>query len=179
MVRLSTDALRPPSARFNYPNALSGLVSIARTEGLASVFRGWGPTCARSVVMNASQLSCYDLIKAWLLSTGRWREGVPLHLVTATMGGTVAVTLCSPLDVLKSRVQNSRTGGVSLGGRSWWSLRSLRLWTSYTLPCASQVPPLVPVLPFPPLSSPLHSPAPLSTPPPPAPPPALSTPLLL
>ena len=52
-------------------------------------------------------LVSYDVIKKRLLQTGHFSDTAPLHLLTATLGGTVAVTACAPIDVMKSRVQAS------------------------------------------------------------------------
>ncbi len=53
----------------------------------------------------------YDLIKARLLRTGYFTDTVPTHLLTAACGGTIAVTLCAPVDVIKSRIQSSTVSG--------------------------------------------------------------------
>ncbi len=50
--------------------------------------------------------SSYDVIKEHLLAFGM-HDGPPLHLLTATLGGTVAVTICAPVDVIKSRIQSN------------------------------------------------------------------------
>jgi dicarboxylate transporter 10 len=54
-----------------------------------------------------TDVTSYDLIKKRLLQTGHFSDTAPLHLLTATLGGTVAVTACAPIDVMKSRVQAS------------------------------------------------------------------------
>jgi len=59
MVRMSADGTLPPSQRLHYKNAIHGLYRIAKEDGLARCFRGVQLTLARSVVMNASQLSWY------------------------------------------------------------------------------------------------------------------------
>ena len=65
----------------------------------------------------------YDMIKESLLLTGHFRDAVPLHLITAVMGGTIAVTLCAPVDVMKSRIQSSSQPGVvgpTLSPSTYW-----------------------------------------------------------
>ena len=47
------------------------------------------------------------MIKDLLLSSGYFTDSVPTHMLTATLGGTVAVTCCAPIDVMKSRIQSS------------------------------------------------------------------------
>jgi dicarboxylate transporter 10 len=60
----------------------------------------------------ASTYASYDVIKERLLLSGHFTDSVPLHLITATLGGTIAVTACAPIDVIKSRVQSSTAQGV-------------------------------------------------------------------
>jgi dicarboxylate transporter 10 len=57
LVRMSGDGVRPPDQRFNYRNAIQGLYRIYGERGIAGMFRGTVPTTARSVLLNASQLS--------------------------------------------------------------------------------------------------------------------------
>jgi len=63
-------------------------------------------------LLNEAQGTSYDVIKKRLLMTGYFSDTAPTHLITATLGGTVAVTACAPIDVMKSRVQASRTGNI-------------------------------------------------------------------
>ena len=63
-------------------------------------------------LLNKAQEISYDVIKRRLLMTGYFSDTAPTHLITATLGGTVAVTACAPIDVMKSRVQASRTGSI-------------------------------------------------------------------
>ena len=42
LVRMTSDFVRPPDQRYNYSNAISGLVTLVREEGAHSLFRGMG-----------------------------------------------------------------------------------------------------------------------------------------
>lgn len=44
---MTSDTLRPPEQRFNYSNALTGLVSLVRNEGLGGLFKGVGTNTVR------------------------------------------------------------------------------------------------------------------------------------
>lgn len=61
----------------------------------------------RAVLMNASQLVSYDFFKDSLLSSGMLGNGMPLHILSSALSGTVATTICAPADVVKSRVMNA------------------------------------------------------------------------
>jgi hypothetical protein len=57
--------------------------------------------------MNSSQLVSYDFFKDSLLSSGMLGNGMPLHILSSALSGTVATTICAPADVVKSRVMNA------------------------------------------------------------------------
>ncbi|PWZ00595.1 putative DIC1-mitochondrial dicarboxylate carrier protein [Testicularia cyperi] len=114
LVRMTSDVNKKPADRFNYPNAISGLFRMTKEEGVGSLFRGLGPNTVRAILMNASQLATYDTFKSMLLSSGFFVEGTPLHFSASFMAGTVATTVCSPADVIKSRVMNSHGNGQGL-----------------------------------------------------------------
>lgn len=111
LVRMTSDVNKPKEQRYNYRNAISGLVRMTKDEGIASLFRGLGPNTVRAVLMNASQLATYDVFKSALLGSGYFNEGTTLHFSASFMAGTVATTVCSPADVIKSRVMNARGSG--------------------------------------------------------------------
>ncbi|KAK0533485.1 hypothetical protein OC835_002635 [Tilletia horrida] len=116
LVRMTSDANLPPNKRYNYSNALVGLVRMAREEGLSSYARGLAPNTVRAVLMNASQLATYDVFKDALISSGLFRDGIVLHFTASFCAGTVATTVCSPADVIKARVMSSSSSGSSPGG---------------------------------------------------------------
>ncbi|CAD6892360.1 unnamed protein product [Tilletia controversa] len=116
LVRMTSDANRPPDKRYNYANAVVGLVRMAREEGLSSYARGLLPNTVRAVLMNASQLATYDVFKDALISSGFFRDGIMLHFTASFCAGTVATTVCSPADVIKARVMSgssSSPGGLA------------------------------------------------------------------
>ena len=45
----------------------------------------------------------YDAVKDFILSSGRIKEGVPLHLASAIVAGVSATLVASPVDVIKTR----------------------------------------------------------------------------
>lgn len=40
LVRMTTDEVRPPKDRFNYKNAVDGLIRLVREEGVSALGRG-------------------------------------------------------------------------------------------------------------------------------------------
>ncbi|KAF8900913.1 mitochondrial carrier domain-containing protein [Mucidula mucida] len=118
MVRLQGDFAKPPEKRFNYKHCFDALFRMVREEGASSLLRGVTPNVFRAILMNASQLASYDFFKAELLGLGEvpginytFRDNIVTHFTASFAAGTVATTVCSPADVLKSRIMNASGPG--------------------------------------------------------------------
>ncbi|GLA35823.1 mitochondrial dicarboxylate transporter [Aspergillus niger] len=106
-VRMQSDAALPPAQRRNYRNAIHGLVTMTRTEGPASLFRGVWPNSTRAVLMTTSQLASYDTFKRLCLENLGMSDNMGTHFTASFMAGFVATTVCSPVDVIKTRVMTA------------------------------------------------------------------------
>lgn len=107
-VRMQHDAALPPADRRNYRHALDGLVRMTREEGWRSLFRGVWPNSARAVLMTASQLASYDGFKRALLELTNAKDDLATHFGASFAAGFVATTICSPVDVIKTRVMSAK-----------------------------------------------------------------------
>ncbi|TFK91295.1 dicarboxylic acid transporter [Polyporus arcularius HHB13444] len=107
MVRMQGDFAKPPEKRLNYKNSIDGLIRMVREEGWSSLGRGVGPNVFRAILMNASQLASYDFFKNELLKTGYFEDNIYVHTTASFAAGTVATTVCSPADVIKSRIMSA------------------------------------------------------------------------
>ncbi|KAK5707042.1 Mitochondrial dicarboxylate transporter [Elasticomyces elasticus] len=108
-VRMQNDASLPAADRRNYKHAIDGLIRMVREEGFASLFRGVWPNSTRAVLMTASQLASYDIFKKELLQRTSMGDNLYTHFTASFMAGFVATTVCSPVDVIKTRVMSSKT----------------------------------------------------------------------
>ncbi|KAK6360295.1 Mitochondrial dicarboxylate transporter, variant 2 [Orbilia blumenaviensis] len=106
-VRMQQDGALEPSKRRNYKNAIDGLIKMVKSEGFSSLFRGVGPNSGRGALMTASQLASYDEFKMLLLGTGVFEDNLMTHFVASTMAGGVATLICSPVDVVKTKIMSS------------------------------------------------------------------------
>jgi len=111
MVRLQGDMAKPVDKRLNYKHCFDGLFRMVREEGFSSLGRGVGPNVVRAILMNASQLASYDFFKRELLKTPYFEDNMGCHIAASFGAGTVATTVCSPADVLKSRIMNASGSG--------------------------------------------------------------------
>ncbi|KAF8420120.1 mitochondrial carrier domain-containing protein [Tirmania nivea] len=113
-VRMQNDRSLPPSRRLNYKHALDGVYKMLTTEGPSSLFRGVWPNTLRAALMTASQLATYDEFKTLILGAGLGSDGVGTHFAASLMSGLVATTVCSPVDVVKTRVMVGQEKGVGV-----------------------------------------------------------------
>jgi dicarboxylate transporter 10 len=111
-VRMQNDAALPAAERRNYRNAIHGLSRMVKEEGVHSLFRGVWPNSLRAVLMTASQLASYDIFKSELLRRTTMKDDVYTHFTASIMAGFVATTVCSPVDVVKTRIMSAKSGGT-------------------------------------------------------------------
>ncbi|KAF3914378.1 hypothetical protein ABW21_db0200716 [Orbilia brochopaga] len=133
-VRMQQDGALPAEKQRNYKNAIDGLIKMVRQEGVTSLFRGVGPNSGRGALMTASQLASYDEFKMLLLRSGMFEDNLTTHFTVriaklqiinggrrlanveqaSTMAGGVATLICSPVDVVKTKIMSSHDPAVSL-----------------------------------------------------------------
>lgn len=108
-IRMQNDSTLPVSQRRNYRNAFDGIIRIGRHEGILSLFRGLTPNLVRGVLMTASQVVTYDIAKGLLVDVFSL-DGLKksTHFSASLMAGLVATTVCSPADVVKTRIMNAK-----------------------------------------------------------------------
>jgi dicarboxylate transporter 10 len=106
-VRMQHDASLPQAERRNYKNAVDGLIRMVREEGSKSLWKGVWPNSMRAVLMTASQLASYDGFKRLILKHTSLKDNLTTHFTSSLMAGFVATTICSPVDVIKTRIMSS------------------------------------------------------------------------
>lgn len=109
LIRQMSDGKLPPAERRNYANVFNALFRIAKDEGVATLWRGVGPTIGRSIIVNAVQLATYSQAKELLMKTGYFQEGILLHLSGSMLSGFATTVASLPIDIAKTRVQNMKT----------------------------------------------------------------------
>ncbi|KAJ3186772.1 Mitochondrial dicarboxylate transporter, partial [Irineochytrium annulatum] len=62
-VRMQADGKLPIELRRKYRNVFDALGRIVKEEGAPALFRGIGPNVGRAVLMTASQVGSYDMLK--------------------------------------------------------------------------------------------------------------------
>ena len=96
-----------------YESTLAAFATIARREGVAGLWRGWGACVARAATLSGAQLATYDTAKRRLRSddpSSAFKEGPLLHFAASLASGVVAQTVTQPADTIKTLVM-ARAGG--------------------------------------------------------------------
>ncbi|XP_019744658.1 mitochondrial dicarboxylate carrier isoform X1 [Hippocampus comes] len=107
-VRMQNDMKLPAELRRNYKHAIDGLFRVFREEGLRKLFSGATMASSRGALVTVGQLACYDQAKQLVLGTGMLGDNVFTHFLSSFIAGGCATFLCQPLDVLKTRLMNSK-----------------------------------------------------------------------
>merc|ERR1712217_66672 len=89
-----------------YKGIIGTASTIAREEGAAALFKGLSPGLQRQCLFGGLRIGLYDPVKS--LYCGKDHVGdVPLHLkiAAALTTGAIAMTIASPTDLVKVRMQ--------------------------------------------------------------------------
>eukprot|EP01065_Artemidia_motanka_P035783 TRINITY_DN43675_c0_g1_i1.p1 TRINITY_DN43675_c0_g1~~TRINITY_DN43675_c0_g1_i1.p1 ORF type:complete len:318 (+),score=110.17 TRINITY_DN43675_c0_g1_i1:122-955(+) len=108
LVRMYQDARLPAAEQRNYTSVFNAISRIGKEEGILTYWRGSTPTVARACIVGATQVGCYDQFKSMLFNTGKFEEGVKLHLSAALIAGLVYSLASNPFDTCKSRMQSQK-----------------------------------------------------------------------
>ena len=99
---------------------------IVRQEGVWTLYQGLESTMWRHVLWNAGYFGCIFQVRALLPANPTKDKSIQVRndLISGAVGGTVGTILNTPMDVVKSRIQNSPkvVGGVPKYGGAWPAL---------------------------------------------------------
>ncbi|XP_042360573.1 mitochondrial dicarboxylate carrier isoform X1 [Plectropomus leopardus] len=107
-VRMQNDVKLPVKLRRNYAHVLDGLLRVWREEGIRKLFSGASLASSRGALVSVGQLSCYDQSKQLVLATGYLTDNILTHFLASVFAGGCATILCQPIDVIKTRLMNSK-----------------------------------------------------------------------
>lgn len=123
--KLTADVDKAQAAKYN--GLLDAVQKIVRQEGPLTLYQGLESTIWRHVLWNAGYFGCIFQVRALLPAnpTGDKSTQVRNDLLSGAVGGTVGTILNTPMDVVKSRIQNSPKvpGGVPKYNWAWPALR--------------------------------------------------------
>ncbi|GCE99226.1 mitochondrial dicarboxylate transporter [Zygosaccharomyces mellis] len=107
-IRMQNDTQLPVEQRRAYRNAFSGITRIIREENPKTLFTGLSPNLIRGCLMTASQAVTYDIGKEYMVTKLQMNPShKKTHFGASLLASLVATTICSPADVIKTRIMNA------------------------------------------------------------------------
>jgi solute carrier family 25 (mitochondrial 2-oxodicarboxylate transporter), member 21 len=99
--------LQDKASAGKYNGMLDVVSKTVRNEGLLALYNGLESTMWRHIVWNAGYFGCIFQVRE-LLPKAETKQGqITNDLISGSIGGTVGTILNTPMDVVKSRIQNS------------------------------------------------------------------------
>jgi hypothetical protein len=98
---MQDDGRLPVEQRRGYKNAIHGGYRIVKDEGLLAIFRGLGPNVQRAMLMTASQVGSYDIVKQQMLASGHFKDSASTHFLASTAAGLIATTVSGQYCLVK------------------------------------------------------------------------------
>ncbi|KAF2094710.1 mitochondrial 2-oxodicarboxylate carrier 1 [Rhizodiscina lignyota] len=107
-----------------YKSGIDCLQQVIRQEGVLAMYQGLESTIWRHVLWNSGYFGCIFQVKSLMPVATDRSQRVRNDLISGAIGGTVGTILNTPMDVVKSRIQNSPrvAGGVPKYGWAWPAL---------------------------------------------------------
>ncbi|KAL8595989.1 hypothetical protein ACOMHN_018301 [Nucella lapillus] len=94
-------------------NMLCSFVKIYKTEGVAGLWRGVGPTAQRAAVVAGVELPAYDLCKKHIIRSGFLGDTKETHFLSSFLAGLAGAIASNPIDVVKTRMMSQKKLKVS------------------------------------------------------------------
>lgn len=90
-----------------YNGMIDTFAKIVRNEGLLAMYNGLESTMWRHVLWNAGYFGCIFQVRELMPKAQNKSQQMRNDLLSGSIGGTFGTVLNTPMDVVKSRIQNS------------------------------------------------------------------------
>lgn len=102
-----------------YNGMIDCVVKTVRAEGPLALYNGLESTLWRHILWNAGYFGCIFQIRALLPKALDKGQQMQNDLIAGAIGGTIGTVLNTPMDVVKSRIQNSPKVAGSIPKYNW------------------------------------------------------------
>jgi solute carrier family 25 2-oxodicarboxylate transporter 21 len=111
--------LQDKASAGKYNGMIDVVTKIIRYEGPLALYNGLESTLWRHILWNAGYFGCIFQVRALLPKADNNRTQILYDLTSGAIGGTVGTILNTPMDVVKSRIQNSPKIAGSIPKYNW------------------------------------------------------------
>ena len=102
-----------------YTGMIDCVMKTVKAEGPLALYNGLESTMWRHILWNAGYFGCIFQVRSWLPVANDKPQQVRNDLVAGAVGGTFGTILNTPMDVVKSRIQNSPKVAGSVPKYNW------------------------------------------------------------
>ncbi|OHW96024.1 mitochondrial 2-oxodicarboxylate carrier 2 [Colletotrichum incanum] len=99
--------LQDKASAGKYNGMLDVVRKTVQTEGILAMYNGLESTMWRHVLWNAGYFGCIFQVRELLPKAENKTAQVTNDLISGAIGGTIGTVINTPMDVVKSRIQNS------------------------------------------------------------------------
>ncbi|GAM89478.1 hypothetical protein ANO11243_075170 [Dothideomycetidae sp. 11243] len=111
--------LQDKAQAHKYTGMVDCVQKIIRQEGPLTLYQGLESTMWRHVLWNAGYFGCIFQVRAVMPAAETKRGQVLNDLTSGAIGGTVGTIINTPMDVVKSRIQNSQKTATGVRKYNW------------------------------------------------------------
>lgn len=102
-----------------YSGIMDCVTKTIRAEGPLALYNGLESTLWRHILWNSGYFGCIYQVKAQLPQADVKSQQIRNDLISGSIGGTIGTVLNTPMDVVKSRIQNSPKIAGSVPKYNW------------------------------------------------------------
>ena len=102
-----------------YSGMIDCVVKTVRNEGPLALYNGLESTMWRHILWNAGYFGCIFQVRAQLPPAQDKTSQMRNDVIAGSVGGTIGTVLNTPMDVVKSRIQNSPRIAGSVPKYNW------------------------------------------------------------
>ncbi|CAJ2505098.1 Uu.00g124920.m01.CDS01 [Anthostomella pinea] len=99
--------LQDKASAGKYNGMMDVIGKTIKNEGILAMYNGLESTMWRHVLWNAGYFGCIFQVRELLPKASTKKSQITNDLISGSIGGTVGTILNTPMDVVKSRIQNS------------------------------------------------------------------------
>ena len=103
------------NTNMNKKSIYANFKNIIQQNGILGIYKGTFPNVCRGTLVNFGEIATYDVSKQYLMNHLLFKDDYKLHISSSIISGFVSSLLCTPADVVKSRIMmyNSEYSSIS------------------------------------------------------------------